>query len=100
MSSFRLTVKALADLKSIAQHTQKEWGAEQRRIYLQQIDETFRLLAKRHDLGASCDHIRAGYRKYPISRHFIFYRSFSCTEIEVIRILHKRMDVRSSLAEI
>ncbi len=99
MSSFTLTVKALADLKSIAQYTQQEWGSEQRRIYLRQIDETFHLLAKRHDLGSTCDYIREGYRKHPVSSHLIFYRSLSNTEIEVIRVLHKRMDVRSSLAE-
>lgn len=99
MSRFKLTVKALADLKSIAKQTQQEWGAEQRRIYLRQVDDAFHLLAKRQELGAPCDYIRAGYRKYPISSHLIFYRSISADEIEIIRILHKRMDVRLSLFE-
>ncbi|WP_096086146.1 type II toxin-antitoxin system RelE/ParE family toxin [Agaribacterium haliotis] len=99
MSRFTLTVKALADLKSIARYTQLEWGTEQRLIYLRQIDDSFHLLAKQQELGAPCDYIRAGYRKHPISNHLIFYRSLSADKIEIIRVLHKRMHVRSNLVE-
>lgn len=99
MRDFELSKKAKADLRSIAAYTQRKWGANQRRIYLRQFDDTFHVLADSPDLGASCDHIKKGYRKFPLSSHLIFYRISSSKKIKVIRVLHKRMDVDSNLCE-
>lgn len=97
MGTFTLTHKAKADLKSIAAYTQRKWGREQRLIYAKQFDDTFHILAGTPDAGNKCDFIKVGYRKFPCASHVIFYKSKSDTEIEIIRILHKRMDVRSQL---
>lgn len=97
MGTFTLTNKARADLKSIATYSQRKWGKEQRRIYLKQFDEAFHLLANTPDVGTNCDFIKLGYRKFPNISHVIFYRSISDTQIEIVRILHKRMDVDLNL---
>ena len=97
MATFTLTHKAKADLKSIAVYTQRKWGREQRLIYTKQFDDCFHLLAETPGAGNQCDYVKAGYRKFPCSNHLIFYRSRSKTEIEIVRILHKRMDVRAQL---
>jgi toxin ParE1/3/4 len=97
MGAFTLTQKARADLKSIAAYTQRKWGHEQRRIYAKQFDDVFHMLAQTPVAGNKCDFVKIGYRKFPCSSHIIFYRSKSDTEIEVIRILHKRMDVQTQL---
>jgi len=94
MSFFTLTRKAKADLKSIAIHTEKKWGRERRFIYIKQFDDVFHLLADKPSLGHNCDYIKLGYRKFPNASHPIFYRGISEKEIEIVRILHKRMDVR------
>lgn len=93
MGKFTLTSKARADLKSIAAYTQRKWGKEQRRIYLKQFDDAFHLLASTPEVGTACDFIKLGYRKFPNISHVIFYRSISDSQIEIVRILHKRMDV-------
>lgn len=93
MGSFTLTNKAKADLKSIAVYTQRKWGKEQRRVYLKQFDVAFQLLAETPQAGKNCDFIKLGYRKYPNVSHIIFYRCVGESCIEVVRILHKRMDV-------
>lgn len=41
--------------------------------------------------GKSMEHVRKGYRASKVKSHFIFYRIVNDT-IEVIRILHERMD--------
>jgi toxin ParE1/3/4 len=41
--------------------------------------------------------VRAGYRSSRVGAHVIFYREFP-EGIEVVRILHQRMDVRRQLA--
>ena len=97
MGAFSLTEAAKADLKSIAAYTQRRWGKEQRRIYAKQFDDTFHMLANTLEAGMACDVVRVGYRKFPIGRHVIFYHALSDTEIEIVRILHKRMDLGRQL---
>ena len=95
IGSFTLTRKARADLKSIAAYTQRRWGKTQRKTYAKQFDDAFHLLADGPDIGNSCEYIKEGYKSFPNSSHVIFYRALGGKQIEVVRILHKRMDVRS-----
>jgi len=97
MGTFTLTTKAKADLKSIAIYTQRKWGKEQRKIYARQFDDAFHILADTPAAGNMCDFIKQGYRKFPVSSYLVFYRSISDTKIEIVRILHKRMDVKTQL---
>lgn len=99
MARFRLTKKALADLKEIAQYTQKEWGTEQRNTYLSMLDTFFHLLATNPLRGRDCSEIRAGYRKQVAGSHVVFYRQLSPDEIEIVRVLHASMDLEEHLSE-
>jgi toxin ParE1/3/4 len=99
MSAFRLTAKAKADLRDIGRYTQRTWGRDQRNRYFSRLDEAFHLLAREPDRGRSCDDIRQGYRKYHVGRHMIFYRQSGADGIEIIRILHERMDIEARLYE-
>ena len=92
MPIFRLTVKALDDLKSIGRYTGLNWGREQRNKYLSMLDSSFHAIADQPGIGTRCDDIRHGYRKYHVGRHLIFYREGK-QQIEIIRILHDSMDV-------
>lgn len=94
MSAFRLTESARQDLLSIGRYTQKTWGTEQRNRYLAMLDDSFHLLAREPHRGRTCDDIRPGYRKYHIGRHLIFYQETD-EHIDIIRVLHDRMDVES-----
>jgi toxin ParE1/3/4 len=98
MPTFRISAKAKADLISIARYTEDRWGREQRNSYLAKLDGSFHLLAEKPHIGRSCDDISMGYRKYHVGRHLIFYRQ-SDNEIEIIRILHDRMDIEIHLPE-
>ncbi len=97
MPAFRLSAKSLEDLKSIGLFTLKYWGREQQKIYLSKLDESFHILADQPHLGIARDDIRQGYRVYNVERHLIFYRQKSIG-IEIIRILHDRMDVETRLS--
>jgi toxin ParE1/3/4 len=96
--AFRLTQLAKQDLLSIGRYTQKTWGTEQRNRYLAMLDDCFHLLAQDPQRGRTCDDIRLGYRKYHIGRHLIFYQETD-EYIDIIRILHDRMDVESHFDE-
>jgi toxin ParE1/3/4 len=97
MPGFTLTGKAKDDLKEIARHTQEQWGRQQRDLYLRMLDGCFRRLAANPGQGGDCSEIRAGYRKMIAGRHLIFYRQPSGDSIEIVRILHGRMDIETHL---
>ena len=97
MGTFTLSKKAKNDLRSIAAYTQRKWGKNRRRVYLKQFDDTFHMLANSPNLGVQCDFIKAGYRRFPVARHLIFYRGISSSKIRIVRILHKRMDAKAQL---
>ena len=98
MKAFALTHKAKADLQAIAQFTEINWGKEQRNLYIKQIDDAFHMLAETPLVGKACDDIKSGYKKFPQGSHIIFYKAGSNTTIEIIRILHKHMDVDTQLS--
>lgn len=96
MPAYRLTNKALEDLRSIARYTEQTWGREQRNQYLSKLDASFQMLVHEPELGRACDEIRQGYRKHHVGRHLIFYRILA-SRIEIIRILHDSMDIDSHI---
>ena len=98
MKTFALTHKAKTDLRAIALFTEKTWGREQRNLYIKQLDEVFHMLANTPLVGKACDDIKAGYKKIPQGSHIIFYKTGTQASIEIIRILHKHMDVDSQLS--
>ncbi|SFF03950.1 toxin ParE1/3/4 [Nitrosomonas sp. Nm166] len=86
----------MEDLLSIGRYTRKQWGRAQQIRYLTQLDSAFHDLADQPDIGRACDDIREGYFKYGVGKHVIFYRQTKGL-IEIIRILHGRMDIEQHL---
>lgn len=97
MPRFKIKATARADLKRIAQFTEHTWGRERRNSYLTELDQAFHRLADNSELGLACDHIRSSYRVFPIRSQLIFYKLASDKTPEIIRVLHKRMNVSSRL---
>lgn len=95
--SFRLSAKAKKDLIKIAKGSEKQWGRQRRNLYLKLFDDAFHLLAERPFIGKPCDLIKTDYRKYPQGSHIIFYKPGEHATIEIVRILHKHMDIQSKL---
>lgn len=98
MSNFRLTTKAKADLLHIGRITQRRWGKRQRNKYLRELDIAFNYLAENPEAGPGCDDVMVGYRKHPRGSHLIYYNVSSAGSVDIIRILHKRMDVITHLS--
>lgn len=85
-------------MRMIGRYTQKTWGKIQRNRYLHLLEDSFVRLSQTPEIGQRCDGIRLGYWKYRVGQHVIFFRKSGDTAIEVVRILHGRMDIESSLA--
>lgn len=47
--------------------------------------------------GRTADEVRAGYRKAAVGSHVLFYRMAVDGTLDIVRILHQRMDVTRHL---
>lgn len=92
---YRLSPRALADLEDIWSYTAARWSPEQAESYHATIIAAFEGLAAGRKQGRPVD-VRAGYLKYPVGSHLVFYR-LSEAGIDVMRLLHQRMDVSRHL---
>jgi toxin ParE1/3/4 len=96
MIRYVLSPKAQADIDDIWSYTVENWGDQQAERYLRGLQRAIEDIAENPDKGRPCDHIRAGYRKYPVGSHVLFYRVVDGL-IDVVRILHQRMDFERHL---
>lgn len=92
---YRLSPLAEADLEEIWLYTFREWSLEQADTYHRDIIKAIEGLACGRNVWHKTN-IRAGYWKYPIGKHVIFFRHPEGF-LDVIRILHERMDVKRHL---
>ena len=90
-SSFTLSKRADQQAKQIYWDTVREWGVSQADKYIDEMENTLKLIVDNPDLGRSCEEIRAGYRRFEYGRHVIFYRK-RAVDIFVVQIIHDRMD--------
>jgi toxin ParE1/3/4 len=89
--------KAVADLDAIWRYTARHWGATQADAYIRAIVDACRAVARGERTGADASDLRPGYRKLRIGRHLAFYRLQDDGRMEVVRILHERMDLPARL---
>ena len=67
-------------------------GHENIRLTIKDV-EACEALADGRRKGRNADNIRPGYRKLSVGSHVLFFRVTGGGEIDVVRILHQRMDV-------
>lgn len=92
-----LTPAAQRDLEQVWEYTCQRWSDDQAEAYVREIQRAVELLADSPLLGRACDEARAGYRRYAAGSHLLFYRMPDADTIEIVRVLHKRMDVDQHL---
>jgi toxin ParE1/3/4 len=96
MSGYILSPRAQADIDEIWDYTADRWDIDQADHYVGEIRRAVETVADDPRKGRPCDHLRVGYRKYPIGAHVLFFRLVT-DGIEVVRILHQRMDFERHL---
>jgi toxin ParE1/3/4 len=98
----RLGAAAEVDFANILKWTSENFGARQARVYRNTLVQAIGELADGHDVAGSRsrDEIMAGIRTVHIARrgrrgsHFMMYRAAPNSTIEIVRILHDRMDLQ------
>jgi toxin ParE1/3/4 len=97
---YRISVKATLDIESIWLYTLVNWSEAQANHYINLIFSEINTIAQNPEFGTNYGSIRKKYRCYKVKSHPIFYKVYLINKpIEIIRILHERMDVESRLYE-
>ena len=97
MAKFHFTHKAVEDLTQIWNYTLEIWSEKQADKYYNLLISACGELAKKPNLGKKYEVVSVGLLGYKSGEHIIFYSIIAKNEIEVIRILHGRMDLKSQL---
>ncbi len=90
-AAYKLRPKAQKDVGIIWDYCVARWGADQAETYIRRLWRDIQDIAENAGLGQDCSQIRENYRKYLSGSHLIFYRILP-QGIEIVRILHVRMD--------
>ncbi len=98
MTKVLIRPKAVSDLDYIWDYTVDTWGHEQAIIYLHSMNRAFLAIAQSPHIGRSCAFIKEGLFVYPCEKHRIFYGK-TAKGIDIIRILHERMDIPHRFSE-
>ena len=99
MANYILTKKAVQDLKQIWNYTFDNWSEKQADKYYKEIVEHFSKVANNPTSGRRYDNLIIGLRGSKVNKHIVFYRQQTQNQIEVERILHERMDLKTILLE-
>jgi toxin ParE1/3/4 len=93
---YTLSQRAITDLENIWLYTVEKWSVTQADRYYNLIFNEIAFICSNSTAGKSMEHIRKGYRSAKVKSHIIFYRINNNATVEIIRILHERMDIKIS----
>ena len=96
MAEYYLTKKAVQDLDAIWAYTLKTWSEKKADEYYSALVETFAAIAKSPcHLDKEYVEIHTGLYRRICHNHLVFYRLVENGNVEIVRILHGRMDIVS-----
>jgi toxin ParE1/3/4 len=96
-NNYRISKQAIVDLNDIWVYTFRKWSKEQADRYYDLIIEEIEFIANNYLIGKSAEQTRKNYGVTKIKAHLIFYRKVENDSVEIVRILHQRMDVKKRL---
>ena len=97
MGKYHLTKKAVQDLSEIWDYTFDGWSEKQANKYYKFLLESCQEVANHPAFGKQYEEIQQDVLGFKSNHHIIFFRVTSASEIEVARILHEKMDLKSKL---
>jgi len=98
--SYKISIQASEDIENIWLYTFENWSLEQADRYVNLIFDEIEYLADNPNSGKDFNHIRKNYCCSKVKSHLIFYRLIDKQGgIEIIRVLHQRMDIENRLNE-
>lgn len=92
MKTIRYSARAIKNLKSIAEYTTQNWGAQQKNAYMQELKQCISWLAANPNMGRARRDIAPDLHSFPKCSHIIFYR-VKGKYLVIADILHHSEDI-------
>ena len=99
MAKVILRQKAIDDLNNIWDYTFEKWSEKQADKYYSIIKMACNWIGENPEIGKEYEGISKNLLGIKSEKHIIFYQQVSNDRIEIIRILHERMDLINRLSE-
>ena len=99
MSAYIISEKALEDINKIWIYTAEIWSIEQADRYYNLIFDEIEYITRNFEMARDFGSVRKSYRFSKVTSHLIFFKKNKYNEIEVIRVLHERMDIENRLTD-
>ena len=99
MQDYIISEKALEDINNIWIYTAENWSVEQADRYYNLIIDEIEYIVENLDMARDFEKIRKSYKYSKVKSHLIFFKKNQTNEIEVVRVLHERMDIENRLGE-
>ena len=97
MAEYIISEKALDDLNNVWIYTTENWSVEQANRYYNLIIDEIEFVAENFETTKDFGKIREDYRYSKVKSHLIFCKRVENTEMEVVRILHEKMDIKNRI---
>ena len=99
MSQYVISEKAVEDINNIWIYTAENWSVAQADRYYNLIYDEIEFIANNFDMARDFGKIRKSYKYSKVKSHLIFFKKDKMNEIEVVRVLHEKMDIEIRLIE-
>jgi toxin ParE1/3/4 len=97
MAKVILRQEAIDDLNDIWDYTFEKWSENQADKYYATLKLACEVIGENPEFGKEYDGISKNLLGLKSGKHIIFYQLITEDEIEVIRILHERMDLKNRM---
>ncbi|MCK9626793.1 MAG: type II toxin-antitoxin system RelE/ParE family toxin [Bacteroidales bacterium] len=80
-------------------YTYQNGSIEQADRYYNLVLDEIEFIADNFESSKSVDYIKKGYKASLVKSHILFYKKSRSNVVEIIRVLHQRMDIEHRIDE-
>jgi len=95
VSDYIISKKAIEDINNIWNYTAENWSMEQADRYYNLIYDEIEYIVQNFELAHDFSKIRKSYKYSKVKSHLIFFKKDKNNDIEIIRVLHERMNIEN-----
>ncbi len=99
MAEYIISEKALDDLNSIWIYTAENRSVEQANRYYNLIMDEIEFAVENFETMKDFGKVRKDYRYSKVKSHLVFCKRIENTDMEVVRILHEKMDIKNRISD-
>jgi toxin ParE1/3/4 len=97
MAEYIISEKALEDLNNIWLYTAENWSVKQANKYYNLILDEIEYVSENFETTQDFGNVRKNYKYSKVKSHMVFYKKAENTKMEIVRILHEKMDIKNRI---